>query len=308
MKTTKRIATILLAAAMLLICAGCASKPVDNGDAGLYVGTAMQDDAGSSAIMQGVYDKLVNGREYTQTKGEYAGLARFEEALKGDTIEITAIAENEWYEAMSGTWDYVLDGDYITLTTEADDYVGPMLFSSVTSAVAEYLGMDPELVSIYISAVLAQGLDSKYFIVEQNGGTTTEKIYVGGTYDMQSAVDSAYIDRNALDYYEPLNEEYRSLYASAGKVKMSAEGTRDSVDVCMAEYGGNTELTYKSLLEAVQVLQPAGYEEFLANYTALEEAETEQYQVKFLTASDEIPFAFEDFSSNYRYVSVHFGD
>ena len=121
MKTTKRIATILLAAAMLLICAGCASKPVDNGDAGLYVGTAMQDDAGSSAIMQGVYDKLVNGREYTQTKGEYAGLARFEEALKGDTIEITAIAENEWYEAMSGTWDYVLDGDERHLNIRAFD-------------------------------------------------------------------------------------------------------------------------------------------------------------------------------------------
>ena len=76
----------------------------------------------------------------------------------------------------------------------------------------------------------------------------------------------------------------------------------------MAEYGGSTDLTYKSLISAVKGMQPVGYEEFLAGFTALEEAETERYQVEFLTDTDELPYAFEDFSDNYSYVQVHFGE
>ena len=170
--------------------------------------------------------------------------------------------------------------------------------------------MDPELVSLYTSAVMSQELDSKYYSLDYDeaAGRITQKIYVAGQYDMQDALDSAYVDEEQAANMGPLGDESTSTVLSAGKVSLSVNGSKDSVDFVVAEYGGNTELTYKSLLSAVKGMQPAGYEEFLSSYTALEEVETEQYRVKFLTASDEVPFAFEDFSSNYRYVSVHFGD
>ena len=319
MKSTKKLTALLLAAAMVLICAACGSAPASNGDAGLYVGTAMQDEGSSavpvpdegasSPIMEAVYQNFVSGEGFSQLRDSLAGLAHFETELKGDAIEFTAVADNEWYESMNGTWDYVLDGDYITLTSGTDNYTGISVFSLITRAVAEYLGMDPELVGLYTNAVVSQGLNSKYYVLDQNGsaGTITQKIYVAGQYDMQAVLDSAYVTEQQATDMGPLDDGYKSTVLNAGKVSVSVNGSKDSVDFTVAEYGGNTDLTYKSLISAVKGMQPTGCEEFLADYTVLEEAATEQYQVKFLTSSDEIPFAFEDFSSNYRYVVVHFG-
>lgn len=319
MKSTKKLTALLLAAAMVLICAACGSAPASNGDAGLYVGTAMQDEDSSAApvpdegesspIMEAVYQNFVSGEGFSQLRDTYAGLAHFETELKGDAIELTAVADNEWYESMNGTWDYVLDGDYITLTSGTDNYTGISIFTYITRAVAEYLGMDPELVGIYTSAVVSQELNSKYFIFKYDtaANTITQKIYVAGQYDMQNALNSAYITEEQAADMGPLGDEYKSTVMNAGKVSLSVNGSKDSADFVVAEYGGNTELTYKSLISAVKGMQPAGCEEFLASYATLEEVETEQYQVKFLTASDEVPFAFEDFSANYKYVSLHFG-
>ena len=301
MKRIKRFAAVLLAAATLALCAACG-------------GSAQQDaqDVGeSSPLMQGVYDKLVNGAAYAKLREDYADVARFDATLKGDAIELRATAENEWYETMNGAWDYVLDGDYITFIAGREEYTGTMLFSTVCDAVADYLGMDVKLASMYRSAVSVTGAASDYYIVERDeaAGTITEKVYVAGAYeDMDAVLDTTYITGSQIDYLEPLNDEFRSFFANAGKVSMSAEGTADAVDIYFAEYGGNTELTYQSMREVVRVLQPTGYEDFLADYGALEEAAAARYQVTFPTDADELPFAFGELGDGYRFVKVHFGD
>ena len=319
MKNAKKLAALLLSAVMVMACAACGGKTASEGSDNLYVGTAMQDPPAepaaepaveSSPLMAAVYEKFVNGERFAEIQERLMGYAHFETALKGDTIELIAISDNEWYDSMNGSWEYVLDGDYITLTSSADNYTGVSVFSSIVSAVAEYLDMDPELVGLYTSAVASQELESKYFIVDYDkaANVITEKIYVAGPFDMQDALDTAYITEEQAADMGPLGENATSTVMNAGKVSIAINGSRDSVDFDVAEYGGNTELTYKSLVSAVKGMQPVGYEDFLANYTALEEVETERYQVKFLTDEDEIPFAFEDFSDNYRFVQLHFGE
>lgn len=322
MKNTKKLAALLLAAIMVMALAACGNKSANEGSDSLYVGTAMQDEGTaepaesaepaveSSPVMAAVYDNFVNGERFGEIQEMYMGYAHFETALKGDTIELIAISDNEWYDSMNGSWEYVLDGDYISLTTSVDSYTGVSVFSCITTAVAEYLGMDPELVGLYTTAVASQELDSKYFVIDYDTSTRviTEKIYVAGPFDMQDALDTAYITEEQAADMGPLGENSTSTVMNAGKVSMAINGSRDSVDFDVAEYGGNTDLTYKSLISAVKAMQPVGYEDFLANYTALEEVETEQYQVKFLTDEDEIPFAFEDFGDNYRFVQLHFGE
>ena len=323
MKNAKKLAALLLSAVMVMACAACGDKTASEGSDNLYVGTAMQDPptepaaepaaepAGeSSPVIAAVYEKFVNGERFTKLQEMYAGYAHFETALKGNAIELTAISDNEWYDSMNGTWEYVLDGDYITLTSSADNYTGVSVFSSIVSAVAEYLDMDPELVSLYTSAVASQKLESKYFIVDYDeaANVITEKIYVAGQYDMQDALDAAYITEEQAADMGPLEENDTSTILNAGKVSMAINGSKNSVDFVVAEYGGSTDLTYKSLISAVKGMQPIGYEDFLAGFTALEETETERYQVEFLTDTDELPYAFEDFSDNYSYVQVHFGE
>ena len=319
MKNAKKLAALLLSAVMVMACAACGDKTASEGSDNLYVGTAMQDPpaepaaepAGeSSPVIAAVYEKFVNGERFTKLQEMYAGYAHFETALKGNAIELTAISDNEWYDSMNGSWEYVLDGDYISLTTSIDRYTGVSVFSCITTAVAEYLGMDPELVGLYTTAVASQELDSKYFVLEYDTAVRmiTEKIYVAGPFDMSDTLDSAFVTEKQVEVMGPLEENSTSTVMNAGKVSMAINGSRDSVDFDVAEYGGNTELTYKSLISAVKAMQPVGYEDFLANYTALEEVETEQYQVKFLTDEDEIPFAFEDFSDNYCFVQLHFGE
>ena len=303
MKHTKKLAALLLAATTLALCAACGgSAKQDAQDAG---------DAGeSSPLMQAVYDKLVGGAAYAEVQETYADLARFDAKLKGDAIELSATAENEWYETMNGAWDYVLDGDYITFIAGQEEYTGMMLFSTVCDAVADYLGMDTELASMYRNAVSAANIPNAYFIVksDETAGTITEKIYVAGAYDMDAVLDTTYITQSQIDYVEPMNDEDRNVVANAGKVSMSAVGTKDAADIYFAEYGGVTELTYQSMREVVQVLQPTGYEEFLADYDALAEVTTARYQVVFLTDGDELPYAFEDYGDNYQFIKVHFGD
>ena len=319
MKNTKKLAALFLAAIMVMALAACGSKSANEGGDNLYVGTAMQDEGAaeaaepaveSSPVMAAVYEKFVNGERFAEIQERLMGYAHFETALKGDTIELIAISDNEWYDSMNGSWEYVLDGDYISLTTSADSYTGVSVFSCITTAVAEYLGMDPELVGLYTTAVVSQELESKYFVFEYDTAARmiTEKIYVAGPFDVSEALDSAYITEKQVEAMDPLEENSTSTVMNAGKVSIAINGSRDSVDFDVAEYGGNTELTYKSLISAVKGMQPVGYEDFLANYTALEEVETERYQVKFLTDEDEIPFAFEDFSDNYRFVQLHFGE
>lgn len=315
MKNTKRLAALLLTAVMVMALAACAGKSANEGSDNLYVGTAMQDEgavdtAESSPVMAAVYENFVNGERFGKLQEMYMGYAHFETALKGDTIELVAISDNEWYDSMNGSWEYTLDGDYITLTTPMDSYTGVSVFSSITAAVAEYLGMDQELVGLYTTAVTSQELDSKYFVFDYDDATgmITEKIYVAAPFEMSDALDSAYITEKQVEGMGPLEDIYTSTVMNAGKVSMSITGSRDSADFVAAEYGGNTELTYQSLISAVKGMEPVGYEEFLANYTTLEEVETERYQVKFLTDEDEVPFAFEDFSANYRYVQLHFGE
>mgnify|MGYP007070209259 CR=1 FL=1 len=88
------------------------------------------------------------------------------------------------------------------------------------------------------------------------------ELYAAGDYDF-SVLDNVYIDEESVAYMDPLEEYLTNFYVGVGKVNLYMLGSKDSVDIYMSEHGGLTDLTYKSLIQAVNTLQPTGYQEFV---------------------------------------------
>ena len=295
-----------LATAAAFSCIACGStKQADtqSADSGLYVGTAMQSGVSKDA-MQKIFEIMTKeGSGYSELKSMDT-YTEYSEKLDGNTITVTAKGEY-----VNGSWDYVLEGDYVVNTTPSDEYMGISIFSYLSDAVGEYLGMDTDLLNGFLKAISLAGVESNYvqMAYDETTDTFTSKIYVAGPFDF-SVLDSVYINEEALYIVEPLDENSHNYVTGAGKVNMYAYGSKDSLDIYFAEHGGRTDLTYKSLLESVKALQPEGYEDFVKDYTALAEVETDDYQVSFVEDREEIPEYFMELDEHQKFTKVHFGE
>lgn len=107
---------------------------------------------------------------------------------------------------------------------------------------------------------------------------------------------------------DPLEENPTNFYVGAGKVNLYMLGSKDSVDIYMSEHGGLTDLTYKSLIQAVNTLQPTGYQEFVDSYKSLDEVETDGWQVSFVENRDDLPEFFSELDEHHKFLLVHFGE
>lgn len=262
-----------------------------------------------SPALKGVYDCLLEeGSAYNEYKSYYAESfpdAKFEEKLEGDKITISASGS----EYTDGTWAFVLDGNYICATVAKDDFTGAVLVSHMASAIGDYLGMDGRLLNGYINAVGLLDIESSDYLVEEDeeAGSITFKFNIANAYEMKE-LDQIVIDDKLLSDYEPLTEDYVNRVFSIGKISMSISGSVDQLTILINEYGELDEVAFTSLKNAVSYLKPNGYEQFIAEYTAIEEAETDVYQVT-LNVDDatlaESPYERDD-TSNFMLVT--FGD
>ena len=309
-KVNKCIVTGVVAA-MVLACSACGSgsdapqtsQNKSNGQPNQVSETATQS-AVSEDCMQKVYDALVASESSYSKLKEVDTATKYSESVDGDKLTISA--EGEY---TNGTWEFVLEGDYITSSFDSEDMFGPGMFIYVCQAVGDYLGMDENLMNGYIKAVGVKDMTKDYITTEEDESSkkTNCKIYVGEPYVFDE-MNSWYIDSDVLADTEELGDESVNHILGIGKVTMFAIGSKDSFDIFMAEYGGeSTELTYKSLIEAAKVLKPDGYEKFVEGYTGLAEEDTDDYQVTFPTQKDDIPEAFQELGDDYKFVKAHFG-
>ena len=324
MKKWSKLSVLGLAAAMALNCAACGANTGSAGagseetqqmmadgaaDSGLYTATVMQDgnsDVDSEDIMQKIFEVMTKAdSDYSQIK-TYDTSTEYSESLDGDTMSFTAKGEY-----VNGTWEFVKEGDYIVNTSSGDDYMPSILFSYLSKAAGECLGMDTDLLNGYLKAISMADLESEYVTMslDEAANTITYKLSVAGPYDF-SVLDSLYLDRETLDngIIEALGENSSNSFIGVGKVNLYSLGSKDSLDIYMAEHGGLTDLTYKSLIEAVKALQPDGYQEFVDSYTKLAEVEEEGWQVSFVEDREDIPEFFWDLDEHQKFLKVHFGE
>ena len=264
--------------------------------------------------MQKIYENLMKeGSSFSKQKKEiqemFGDLITCDASIDGNTITITVVGKDD-YEESSGSWNYVLEGNYLTYTaagTDAD-ISGRAYFTYLEDAAADYLGMDGDLLNGYIRGVDWKNLTSDYYIIEKDANNEVSKIklYVGAAFSMDDVLNSVYLDEEVLEYEDALNDEqYISGVAKIGKVGMWYSGKRSSVEIYIFEHGNLTDLAYKSILSVVGKMQPVGYETFLENYKELSEVSTETYQVSYVKDASELPEGFQD-SEHYSFIKLHF--
>ena len=229
---------------------------------------------------------------------------KFEETLADDSFTL-AISGSEY---MDGKWTFTLDGDYLTSSFQGDDYNGFSMATIVLRAVGRYYGMNTSLLTGYIAGLSSMGLENKYFILEDNEatGTRTIKIYAAGAYDM-AELDQMVINETSLPF-GPLTEDYNRMSANSGKIMIVVSGNANYATILLGEYGGLDDLAYQSIMNAMNILQPRGWEAFVANYTEFKDAETDQYTVTVNAQEEAVREMIDDPREGDQWVIIRIGD
>lgn len=260
-----------------------------------------------SDVVRGIYEALLaEDSSYSETKAtytEYYPETVFEETLADDSFTLS-VSGNEYFE---GSWTYTLDGEYLVSSFSDEDFTGAMMSQYVLNAVGKYFEMNTALLNGYIIGLNVLGLENNYYIVDDDAenGSTTVRINVSGPYDMKE-LDEMLLTPSLLDF-EPLNDNFSSMGANCGKLSMVSNGSAHGVKILIGEYGGLDELSYQSILNVVKVLQPDGWEDFLADFTELKEIDTEAYTVT-LNADEETVAEINEPRENVSYAILRFGE
>lgn len=287
----------------------------DEGQAEPFVTAAQEDLTMSHAAedcMQKIFEYLTKedsawSKEKKSTEEMIGDMVKYSESINGNTITLTVTADGIYAEA-AGSWDFVLEDDYLTFTPKGNEDIGVAYFTYLMYAAFDYLGMDSDLAMGYIEGMSAKDKESKYYTIEKDaeGNPAKYKIYAGGAYDMPE-LEEFYLDEDTLMGVSALTADFSNGVTGAWKFRLYYTGTQNSADIYIGEHDALTELAYKSLMETVKVLQPLGYEDFVANYKELSEASTETYQVSYVTDQTELSETVgESADTHYKYIKVHF--
>ena len=105
-----------------------------------------------------------------------------------------------------------------------------------------------------------------------------------------------------------LTEDFNSMSANSGKLMILVNGNVNYAAILLGEYGGLDELAYQSIMNAMNILRPRGWEDFAANYTELRDAETDQYTVTVNAQEEAVREIIDDPREDYQWVIVRIGD
>ena len=263
---------------------------------------------GPDEILRGIFDALVaEDSGYSKTKAMYTGYypdTVYSETLEDDGFTI-AVSGNEY---MNGSWTFRRDGDYLTATFGSDDISGVSMALNVIQAVGAYYGINTSLITSYVNGLGALGIESENIRMsdDEAAGTTSVSIKISGPWDMKELDDMAF-DGAALSQYEPLGREHRSMGGSVGKMMMIANGSADALTLLVGEYGGLDDLAWRSIVNIVKALRPDGWEDFIANYTELADAEAAGYSVRLNVDRATVDEIIDDANADYSFALVRFG-
>lgn len=258
-KSTLRIVLMALAITLILLSQTAFAEPSDT--------------------LKAAYNALVEGWEILNeggTSAEYGdGFLKAE--LTDNAIVIT--------EAVEGgeplTWTFVQEGNWATASLGSDEGEGRSIAYLLLNKVAAAQGVKTDLFIGYINAI--PELQDHYRIIDEREGEKTISINIVGPYEYDLEVmDTLAISEEYLlkGGWKPLGEDYKMIDLTYGKVKVFGTATKDSVYVTISEYGGLDDLAFQTIVSFVKVLQPKGWENFIAEYTELKDAEAADFTAK----------------------------
>lgn len=284
----------------------------------------------ASDCMDRIFENLTKEESrYTQSKNMYKDdetgeqFVKFTESCDDSKITISAelmIDESsdyyEWYKDVEGSWEFTLDGNYLTFTNSTQDYMGISLFYNILDAVCEYLGCDKDLVNGLLTATSVDKVTTKYYSIASDSlaQTDTMKLYVAGPWDsdeIMKALDGVFLDEALLKDLggTALEDKDTNQSYSIGKMRAYIFGSKSSVEITVAEYGQQRgELSYKSIIDLVKVLKPNESDNFLENYKELQEVTAKGYSVEFPKDNTEVPDYYQDLIGKYQFTVIHFSD
>ncbi len=247
--------------------------------------------------LKAIYEKLIVSESYKSYK-EYSTIT---ENIKGNVLSISI--KND---TIDNTYDFKLDGDYLTLEVNKDDMYGAVLLLELADAIANNYGMDTEMMSAYINGVTADNLESKYVKFKETDNKLTYSIYATGKFDM-SLLNEMNIKESDLEIYGDKPEGNGSGYGVKGNyiyyVSYSDEKYDDFI---LAERNGFSDNAYNNLLTLVKHFFEKDYNDFTKNYPKLEAKTFGKFKVTMLDSkSEEVTEKFSSINvENFKFVKV----
>ncbi len=305
MKTIVKALAIVSALAMLFAMAACGAKKESSSSApaptAATVSEATKSEATPAEILQGITEALKKVDNYQQQKTAYPD-AVFTEKTENNSIVVTISGTDEY----DGTYTFPHQDGYLVCSVDPNNMMQGMLSTFLLNAIADYYQINHTVLLGYTQGLRAMGLEDKFLVVEENeDGTGTVKYYVDEKPAM-SHLNEMYFTDAALAQHD--NDGSSNFTENLGKLSVNAVRFEQggTLSLAIGEFEGNTDLTYKSIVSFVQHYQPAGYEDFLKEFTELKELSADAYQVTFDQAKS-ADFTDTQLIDGYKFVFVSFG-
>ena len=225
--------------------------------------------------LKAVYDALVaEGSAFSRNQNvirDFNDGSSLEAVLDNNGITITET--NTSMDIESESWAFIQEGDWLTVSLEADEDPYGGKAGLIWDAAISAQGVNSTLFTGYLNAF--PDLGSKYYIVEESDAGARVSINIAGPYeiDMEKLSEPPLTEEYLRgEGWEPLGEDYDAPSIAFGKVEVACFGNAGGVEISVMEYGGLDELALDAVVSTVKVLQPKGWVNFIANYTELKDA------------------------------------
>ena len=246
-----------------------------------YANFIIGDNLLDAGMLEAIYDALIaEGSSFSDIAAifaEYMEGAVLAATLEDDGITITLSFDGEVYSA----WRFVQDGDWLAAEMEPDDTDGEGMAGLVLLASVSAHGADPFLFDGYVS--IHEELDGKYRVIEENGTEKKVSINIAGPYEYDleemngKAITEAYVRDGGRG---PLGPDYFTGTVIYGKVSVEYIGNEDGAEFTVKEYGELDDLALQGIISVVSVLQPKGWEDFVASYTEMKDAQEASFTAR----------------------------
>ena len=230
-----------------------------------------------SEKLKAFYTALVDGWKFLNEEGTSAayGDGFLQAELTDNAITITETYDEE--EPL--TWTFVQEGDWLTAPLGTDEDEGRSMANLLLNDAISAQGVKTDLFLGSINAL--SELQSKYLTYDESDGEKKVSVNIAGPYEYDlNAMDGLAISEAYLleEGWKPLlGEDYEMISLPYGKVNVFGAATKDGLYVTISEYGGLDDLAFQAIVSFVKVLQPKGWESFIAEYTELKDAETADF-------------------------------
>ena len=246
-----------------------------------------------------IYDDLLKYDDYRAYKKMYSDVKTKEYAIRDKIIIKTNNGE------LKNKFKFKIDDEYISFKCNSDFILdGLEYFEFVIDVIADSYHMDKKYVRLYINSMIENNTSSDYFIIEEDGKYTTYKYYIKKKFKVPSLDDLYIKEGDLLDSLDVIDDGF---YYDVGKITAYVSRNEEKViTIVVSEYGDNTDLTYKSIINSVKDIKPKHYQEFLEKFTELKELSSMDggYFLEVLT--DEEAKSLFYYEENNRYVRVVF--